>query len=262
MLPQECIKWLATQPDAVLSIWPIRSKRRALGAMMSTVDHKTTTAFLDNIIGRFLTSNLDNVQADISEEIGASVDSALGLDEVNWHAVNLMQTFKDIGDRSGVRALLGFRLCRDQFFLRLLSHYNTLRGVGILLSGHLPPVIRPIGSLLLILPFRFCKIRVKRVLTPVVKERMQEVVCEQDDEKLKNQSQDFLTQSVRAILKDKHNTQRSAEYVTDQFLVLVSPRSLKPENTQTHHSLTIHVNSLSQRLHQPLWLPVISSLTS
>lgn len=262
MLPQQCIKWLATQPDAVLSIWPIRSKRRALGAMMSTVDHKTTIAFLDKIIGRFLTSNLGDVQADVSEEMGASVDSVLGLDEENWHAVNLMQTFKDIGDRSGVRALFGLRLCRDQRFLRVLSHYNTLMGVGILLSGHLPPVIRPIGSLLLILPFRFCKTRVKRILTPFVKERMQEVACEQRDEKFKNESQDFLTQSVRAILKDKHNTPRSAEYVTDQFLVLVSPRSLKSEKTQTQQSLMIHVNSLSQRLHQPPWLPVISSSTS
>ena len=228
MLPQNCIKWLATQPDVVLSIWPIRTKRRALGAMMSTVDHKSTIAFLDKIVGRFLTSNLANVQADVSEEMGASVDSAMGLDE-DWHEVNLMQTFKDIVDRTGVRALFGLTLCRDQHFLRVLTYYNTLMGIGILLSGHLPPIIRPIGSLLLVLPFRFCKARVKKVLMPVVKELIQEIVCEQDDVPLVNKPQNFLTQSVRVIMKDKNNTHRRTEYVTDQFLVLVSPISLKSE---------------------------------
>ncbi|KAL9134254.1 MAG: hypothetical protein Q9175_004568 [Cornicularia normoerica] len=195
MLPREYIKWLTTQSDAVLSVWPVRTKRRALGAMMSTVDHKSTIAFMDTIVGRFLTRNLDNVQADVSGEMSASIDSAMGLGERDWHEVNLMQTFKDIGDRTGVRAL-------------------------ILLSGHLPPIIRPIGGLLLFLPFRFCKARVKKVLTLVIKQRMQEVAREQDDAKSENESQDFLTQSLRVIMKDKFSVHRSAEYVADQFLVL------------------------------------------
>ena len=153
MLPHEHIKWLTTQPEAILSVWPVRTERRALGAMMSTVDHKETVAFIDKIVGRFLTPKLDNVQADVSDEMGASIDSAMGLDEDTWHEVNLMQTFKDIGDRTGVRALFGLVLCRDQHFLRVLTHYKTLMGIGILLSGHLPPIIRPVGGLLLNLPF-------------------------------------------------------------------------------------------------------------
>ncbi|KAF6232554.1 hypothetical protein HO173_009222 [Letharia columbiana] len=220
LLPQDYIKWLTTQSDTVLSVWPVRSKRRALGAMMSTVDHKTTIAFMDKIVGRFLTRNLDKVQADVSEEMGASVDCAMGMDEKNWHEVNLMQTFKDIGDRTGVRALFGLTLCRDQHFLRVLTHFKTLMGIGILLSGQLPPIIRPIVGLLLILPFRICKARVKKVLTPIVKQRMHEVACEQDDATMRNESQDFLTQSVRVIMKDKEIAHQSAEYVADQFLVL------------------------------------------
>ncbi|CAF9931029.1 MAG: hypothetical protein ALECFALPRED_004781 [Alectoria fallacina] len=220
MLPHEYIKWLTTQPEAILSVWPVRTERRALGAMMSTVDHKETVAFIDKIVGRFLTPNLDNVQADVSDEMGASIDSAMGLDEDTWHEVNLMQTFKNIGDRTGVRALFGLVLCRDQHFLRVLTRYKTLMGIGVLLSGHLPPIIRPVGGLLLNLPFRIYKARVKKALTPVIEERMQKVKCEQDDATLENESQDFLTQSVKVIMKDKGTAHRSADYVADQFLVL------------------------------------------
>lgn len=53
------------------------------------------------------------------------------------------------------------------------------RFLGILLSGQLPPIIRPIVGLLLILPFRI--------------------------------------QSVRVIMKDKEIAHQSAEYVADQF---------------------------------------------
>lgn len=250
MLPHEYIKWLTTQPEAILSVWPVRTERRALGAMMSTVDHKETVAFIDKIVGRFLTPNLDNVQADVSDEMGASIDSAMGLDEDTWHEVNLMQTFKNIGDRTGVRALFGLVLCRDQHFLRVLTRYKTLMGIGVLLSGHLPPIIRPVGGLLLNLPFRIYKARVKKALTPVIEERMQKVKCEQDDATLENESQDFLTQSVKVIMKDKGTAHRSADYVADQFLVLVSPRSSKPRDTSNTPLITNAI-SPSQRSHQP-----------
>ena len=218
--------------------------------MMSTVDHKETVAFIDKIVGRFLTPNLDNVQADVSDEMGASIDSAMGLDEDTWHEVNLMQTFKNIGDRTGVRALFGLVLCRDQHFLRVLTRYKTLMGIGVLLSGHLPPIIRPVGGLLLNLPFRIYKARVKKALTPVIEERMQKVKCEQDDATLENESQDFLTQSVKVIMKDKGTAHRSADYVADQFLVLVSPRSSKPRDTSNTPLITNAI-SPSQRSHQP-----------
>lgn len=225
MLPQEDIKWLTTQPETVLSVWPVRSKRRALGAMITTVEHKSTIAFMDKIVGRFLTRNLDSVQGDVADEIKASVDFTLGLDKHSWREVNLVQTFQTLGDRSGIRALFGLTLCRDQHFVRVLNHYKVLMGIGIFLSGQLPPLIRPIVGVLLVIPFRICKARATRVLTPVIRRCMQEVADEKagDDTVLENAPHDFLTQSIRAIMKDRHNAYRNdAQYVADQFLVLVS----------------------------------------
>jgi hypothetical protein len=225
MLPQEDIKWLTTQPETVLSVWPVRSKRRALGAMITTVEHKSTIAFMDKIVGRFLTRNLGSVQADVADEIKAAVDSTLGHDVHTWHEVNLVQTFQTLGDRSGIRALFGLELCRDRHFVRVLNHYKVLMGIGIFLSGQLPPIIRPVVGALLVLPFRFCKARATRLLTPVIKKCMQEVADEEtgDDMARETARNDFLTQSIRAIMKDSHNAYRNdAQYVADQFLVLVS----------------------------------------
>lgn len=227
MLPREHIKWLTTQPETVLSVWPVRSKRRALGAMITTVEHKSTVAFIDNIVGRFLTRNLGSIQADVADEIKTTVDSILGLHENAWHEVNLVQTFQKIGDRSGIRALFGLSLCRDEHFVRILNHYKVLMGIGIFLSGQLPPLICPVVGALLVLPFRFCKARATRVLTPVITQCMQDIVDEERNEiAAKNMQQDFLAQSIRAIMKDKHNAYRNdAQDVADQFLVLVSIRS-------------------------------------
>lgn len=189
-------------------------------AMIDSVDHKGIFAFMDKIVSRFLTRNLGTAQADVADEIAASVDDAMGLETEAWRDVQLVDTFKEIGDRSGVRALFGFALCRDQHFLRILTHYKTLMGIGIFLSGQLPPIVRPIVGLLLALPFRFCKARVIRALVPVIKERMRDAA---KDIPLEEGPQDLLTLSIRTIMKEKRNTQRSnPAYIADQFLILVS----------------------------------------
>ncbi len=53
---------------------------------------------------------------------------------------------------------------------------------------------------------------------------MQEVADEKvgDEAALENVPHDFLMQSIRAIVKDRHNAYRNdAQYVADQLLVLV-----------------------------------------
>jgi len=54
-LPQEHIKWLIQQPDEALSIWKVRVVRNGIKYQSITVDHKSTIAFTERIIGRCLT---------------------------------------------------------------------------------------------------------------------------------------------------------------------------------------------------------------
>lgn len=44
----------------------------------------------------------------------------MGLDEEEWHKVDLMQTFKNVGDGTAVRALFGFALFRVSTLLACL----------------------------------------------------------------------------------------------------------------------------------------------
>lgn len=226
MLPQEHIKWLAAQHDSVISVWPVRSKRRALGSMMTTVEHKSTIVFMDKVVSRFLTRNLSSVQADVAEEVKLTVDATLGVHDHDWHEVNVVQTFQKIGDRSGIRALFGLELCRDQRFVRILNHYKIFMGIGILASGQLPPVIRQVVGALLVLPFRICKARATRVIAPVIKRCMDEIAKEgmSSYASSKNVQHDVLTQSIRAIMRESHEAYRNdPAYIADQFLVVVSP---------------------------------------
>lgn len=178
---------------------------------------------MDKVVSRFLTRNLGTAQGECADEIAKSVDDAMGVETNVWRDVNMVDMFKEVGDRSGVRALFGKTLCRDREFLRVLGRYKTLMGFGIFFNGQLPPGVRQVVALLLAIPFRVCKGRVKKVLVPIVEERMREAMRGTDDVAGEEGGQNLLTQCVRTVLKEKSNVQRSSpDHIADQFLVLVS----------------------------------------
>lgn len=77
-----------------------------------SIEHKVTIKFLDHIVGRCLTKRLHYTQADMHDEICASVDEIMGLDG-DWHDVKLKLLTKTVADRAGSRALFDLTLCRD-----------------------------------------------------------------------------------------------------------------------------------------------------
>lgn len=222
LLPQEHIKWLTTQPESILSVYKVRDERHAFKYLSNSIEHNVTIKFLDNIVGRCLTKSLHRIQADMHDEIRASVDDTMGLDD-EWHEVNLQQTMKTVADRTGSRALFGLPLCRDQTFLRNMDRFIVLMGLGMVVVGQTPWFIRPFIGAMVNLPLRIYKARILRILVPLVKARMQEYELRKHSGSLKDESNDFATQAVKVTMERKDRSVfDDPDILAEQFLLLVS----------------------------------------
>lgn len=221
MLPQEHVKWINQQSAEVLSLWTVRDMRNALGYMNITVDHKSTINFTEKVIGRCLTRNLDAIQTDVYAEIRTSVDDLFGLDTDSWRELNGHETMNKIADRTGIRAMFGLALCRDQNYMHNLARLNKLMGMATILVGRLPPVVRNIAGNLVSLPIRYYKAKVMRTLEPFIAKQMEDFDRHQREGVRSHRSKDFLTQAVATAMTNKDRTVcNDAPYLAEQFILL------------------------------------------
>lgn len=221
MLPQEHIKWITQQPDEKLSLWNVRNARNGIGYMGITVDHKSTIAFTEKIIGRCLTRNLDRVQADVYAEIQASVDDLFGMDTHSWRELHGHETLTQIADRTGTRAMFGLTLCRDRKYMHNLGRLNKLMGVGTIVIGQMPPLFRNLAGNLIRMPVRYYKAKVMKTLVPFITKQMQDFERHQRDGTAPVLSNDFLTQAVAVAMTNKDRLVcNDATHLAEQFLIL------------------------------------------
>ena len=225
LLPQEHIQWLVAQPESILSVRKVQEEKHALKYMNNSIEHKVTVKFLDNVVGRCLTKRLHCTQADMYDEIRASVDDTLGLDE-DWHDVTLQKMTKMVADRAGSRTLFGLALCRDQAYLHNMNGFNMLMGVGTVIVGQIPWLIRPLIGAIVGLPLRIYKARTLRILVPLIKARMQEYAQKGRSGMPglpKDESYDFVTQAVKVAMESKGSMIfDDPDTLAEQFLHLVN----------------------------------------
>ena len=226
-LPQEHIKWLVTLPESVLSVHKVREEKHALRylnnkSVNNSADAKVTVKFIDDIIGRCLTKQLYRIQADMYDEIRASVDEAMGTSE-KWHEVNLGQTMETVAERTGSRALFGMTVCRNREYLHNMSAWNMLMGLGVLTVGQAPRLARPFIATMINLPLRVYKARVMRILVPFIQTRMQDFERGKRGGSPNDASNDFATQAVKVALGRKdHTVFEDPNVLAEQFILLVS----------------------------------------
>ena len=230
LLPQEHIQWLIAQPESILSVRKLQEEKHAVKYMNNSIEHSVTVKFLDNVVGRCLTKRLHCTQADMYDEIRASVDDVMGLDE-DWHDVTLQKMTKMVADRAGSRTLFGFALCRDQVYLHNMSGLNMLMGLGTVIVRQIPWLIRPLIGAIVGLPLRIYKARTLRILVPLIKARMQEYAQKGHTGLPKDESNDFVTQAVKVAMDNKSSMIfDDPDILAEQFLLLVTFVLPNPED--------------------------------
>ena len=224
ILPQEHISWLIRQSDGVLSQSQVRKERNAIAYLSIGVDYKPTMALIDKIINPCLQRKLNRVQANVFDEIRASVDDTLGLDENSWHELKLHESLQTIINRTGTRAFFGLPLCRNNDYLYSLKRFILAMGAGTLIVGQFPLwLVRPLAASVINIPLRYYKAKVLKTLLPIFAERIQYFQRHEAGHTLEDEPGDLATQIIKVVANTKDGTyNRSADYLAEQNLLLVS----------------------------------------
>ena len=128
-----------------------------------------------------------------------------------------------VADRAGSRTLFGLALCRDQAYLHNTNGFNMLMGVGTVIVGQIPWLIRPLIGAIVGLPLRIYKARTLRILVPLIKARMQEYAQKGHSGLPKDESNDFVTQAVKVAMESKGSMIfDDPDILAEQFLLLVT----------------------------------------
>ena len=233
MLPQEHISWLIRQPDSTLSQWAVRKERNAITYLAISDNYKDTMHLIDKIINPYLQRKLNRIQANVFDEIRASVDDTMGLDEDSWHEVNLHETLQTIIDRTGSRAFFGLPLCRNKDYLFYVRRFVLCMGAGTLIVGQLPKwFFRPFAASLINIPLRHYKAKALKYLVPLVTKRVRDFEQRASVESEDYESEDFATQTIKVLASSKDGTfNKAPEYLAEQFLSVVSRCSPLPSVT-------------------------------
>ena len=224
ILPQEHISWLIRQSDGVLSQSQVRKERNAIAYLSMGVDYKATMALIDKIINPCLQRKLNRVQANVFDEIRASVDDTFGLDEDSWHELNLHESLQTIINRTGTRAFFGLPLCRNHDYLYNLKRFILAMGAGTLIVGQFPLwLVRPLAASVINIPLRYYKAKVLKTLLPIFAERVQHIRRHEADHTLEDEPGDFATQFIKLVANTKDGTyNKGLDYLAEQNLLLVS----------------------------------------
>jgi hypothetical protein len=224
MLPQKHVKWLSTQSESVLSSEAVRIERNGINYLPTKSDPKSSLLFIDKIIGQSLSQSLDLIQPDMYDEIRHTVDSTMGMDVASWREIDLSEAMSTIINKTTNRVLFGLSLCRNEAYLRILRPFIICMGASTLLIGQLPPrFLRPVAGVLLSIPTLIFKKLSVSYVRPLVKERMQSVDDDKENQGSSRKSYDFVTQSVKSVKKLKISIAGDmTTYLAEQFLILVS----------------------------------------
>lgn len=226
MVPREHIGWLMDQPAEVLSERKVQGEKFGFKYIVPTFDLHSDLGLTD-VIRRDLTRNLGRTQAAVFDEMRQSIDATMGLEDASWREVSLFQTMQKVVFQSTLRVLVGLPLCRDENYLRSSSSFSVWLGCSAVVVGQLVPwFLSPFLGLLVAIPVHISKVQSLRYLTPIVKERMDNVKRKRvDPSYVCDEPKDVITWYVMNVLDNDSTSQSTPAAVAERLLFLVSSPS-------------------------------------
>lgn len=219
MLPPEHIKWFSNQPDSTLSSAEVRKERHAVRYLNIGVEFGSTVFFLERIIGDSLRRKLDMIQGPMYDEIRLGMDEVFGLDETEWRTVNVYNSLQEIILSSMSRVLFGLPLGRDKTFLTSFRRYILAMGIGTIVIGELPRMLKGLIVPIFNVPLWYLRRKTLKALLPVVIRQL----SERDDNQAKagKDQNDFITQSVSVSAKMSNVPDASDPKILAEWIMLL-----------------------------------------
>ncbi|KAL3485299.1 cytochrome P450 [Aspergillus germanicus] len=169
VLPPKYVRWIATQPDTVLSMDPINDEFHYF-----LRDGLVGDLLLNEALRRELSQYLPELIAEVSEEIVLAVDAVLGREE-EWRALPLRDTMRTIAARVSNRLFVGSELCRNEDYVRHAVGLGMAVMPQTLVQDLLPRVLKFPLSFATKLFTRLSLAGITKHLVPVIRQRIADI---------------------------------------------------------------------------------------
>ncbi|KAL2797321.1 cytochrome P450 [Aspergillus keveii] len=176
VLPPKYVRWIATQPDTVLSMDPINDEFHYF-----LRDGLVGDLLLNEALRRKLSQYLPELIAEMSEEIVLAVDKVLGSEE-EWRALPLRDTMRTIAARVSNRLFVGTELCRNEDYVRHAVGLGMAVMPQTLVQDLLPRVLKFPLSFATKLFTRISLAGITKHLVPVIRQRIRDIQTIEKDQ--------------------------------------------------------------------------------
>lgn len=159
------------------------------------------------------------IQGPMYDEIRLGMDEVFGLDETEWRTVNVYNSLQEIILSSMSRVLFGLPLGRDKTFLTSFRRYILAMGIGTIVIGELPRMLKGLIVPIFNVPLWYLRRKTLKALLPVVIRQL----SERDDNQAKagKDQNDFITQSVSVSAKMSNVPDASDPKILAEWIMLL-----------------------------------------
>ncbi|CZT12827.1 uncharacterized protein RCO7_10362 [Rhynchosporium graminicola] len=178
----------------------IRKERHAVRYLHKGVEFDSTSFFLGRVAGDSLNRKLDMIQSPMYEELSRKIDEVFGVSEDEWKTINVYNSMQEIIVPAMSRVFFGLPLGLDPGFLVIFQRYVLAMGVGTIVIGELPRVLKGLLVPIFNIPLRYYRSKVMRALVPEVESRLKRL-GDAADQKDGENGYDFITQSAKVSAK-------------------------------------------------------------
>ncbi|KAL3444264.1 cytochrome P450 [Aspergillus insuetus] len=176
VLPPKYVRWIATQPDTVLSMDPINDEFHYF-----LRDGLVGDLLLNEALRRELSQYLPELIAEMSEEIVLAVDAVLGTG-TEWRALPLRDTMRTIAARVSNRLFVGTELCRNEDYVRHAVGLGVAVMPQTLVQDLLPRALKFPLSFATKLFTRISLAGITKHLSPVIRQRIADIQTLEKDQ--------------------------------------------------------------------------------
>lgn len=128
------------------------------------------------------------------EEIRLGFDRIFGIDDTQWKTVNVYDSMQEIALSTMSRAFFGSRLSSSDTFLTFYSRYILAMGVGTIVVGELPRLLKRLLVPAFNLPLRYYRRRTLGLVVPEVEKELSRTVAD-------GEGDNFIRQCARVSMK-------------------------------------------------------------
>lgn len=163
------------------------------------------------------------IQADVYDELKASIDREFGADSSQWREVKITKAMASVIQSVGARIVFGLPMCRDQQWLASAERTTSFLGAAMISGQLIPWYIQPIISPFLKFICDTIRMQCFKSIRPIFKTWYDKILQEQKDGACDpTVPYNFATSLMRTSLKTNDQKRADVPTMFTSILIMVS----------------------------------------